>query len=840
MAERTTYPNGVEITGDNGLLLTSQDSAPSSPTIGQVVTVDGKVQVYQNSGWARVDGTAAGSLDAAYNGGATVAVDAADVIFNLDDASNDYDVEIRNSTSGTIAKGLVIDAFDASSVFTDAISIITSGSGATITDAIDASDAGITNAINVGGNTIVGTTATINFSNFDVVGASGNTTIGGTLTQTGAATFSSTITSQGAVTIDVDNAEAFLVRENGDAADVFVVDTTQDAGDTSVKVESKTTSGLAFHVDSDTTTGAAVLIDADNVTSGDALRISIASSTMTAAGAAISVIDSDNADAEVFAVRDDGTLVMQGTAEGTDVATITSGDVTITDGDLTLSGGEVAITDGVTTTGSGLALTSTITTSSAGAFVVTGDSLTSGTLALLTTSGTVTGTVLDVSAAGLTSGTAIDLSDLDAITTGKALHIDATGVTQTSGILVHIDSASTALTTNGRLLLVDATGDFNDAGGAVVEIQSVHTTGVGMLMTMDAVTDGFGLDMTADALTSGAGARFISSSTGLTTGGNVVYIQAAGDFNDAGGQVVEIESAHTTGTGLQLTMDAVTDGYGAFMTADALTSGVGLEIASSSTGLTTAGNLLHVTATGDFDDAGGQVVEIESVHTTGTLLQLTGNAITDGIGVDLAINALTTGTGIDIGGVNAISTGKVANIQSTSEALTSGILLDVGHTGSGSNADVTGNIAKFASSITDTDTSGTNSNDYDVVLISRTDVMNGVGGTMDADGAALKIETTATQTAGTLTQDVYAIEISHNVRSASDVAAIKVTSDNAGSGAAVGIDLTAMANGEAVFSFTSDTNASSVDPASHTGVDDWICVQDESGNLRFIPVYAAT
>lgn len=82
-----------------------------------------------------------------------------------------------------------------------------------------------------------------------------------------------------------------------------------------------------------------------------------------------------------------------------------------------------------------------------------------------------TANVVDISAATLTTGKAIDLSDLDAITTGKALHVDATGVTHTTGILVHIDSAATALTGVGRLLLVDHTG-ATTTSGVIAEVKS--------------------------------------------------------------------------------------------------------------------------------------------------------------------------------------------------------------------------------------------------------------------------------------------------------------------------------------------------------------------------------
>jgi len=68
-----------------------------------------------------------------------------------------------------------------STIVDDAI-LITNSGGITngITDAIDASAGDIVNAINVGSNTILGTTAVIDFTNFDVDG-SGNITTGGNI-----------------------------------------------------------------------------------------------------------------------------------------------------------------------------------------------------------------------------------------------------------------------------------------------------------------------------------------------------------------------------------------------------------------------------------------------------------------------------------------------------------------------------------------------------------------------------------------------------------------------------------------------------------------------------------
>ncbi|MBI5139652.1 hypothetical protein HZA26_03535, partial [Candidatus Nomurabacteria bacterium] len=121
-------------------------------------------------------GGGGGTLDDAYNNGATITVDAYDVIFNLNDATNDYKFVIDNTTTGTISDSLVVQ---------------TTGVGAVITDALDLSDADIVNALNIGANTILGTGAVIDFTAFDV-DASGNLTAlslnSDTLTLTGTGT----------------------------------------------------------------------------------------------------------------------------------------------------------------------------------------------------------------------------------------------------------------------------------------------------------------------------------------------------------------------------------------------------------------------------------------------------------------------------------------------------------------------------------------------------------------------------------------------------------------------------------------------------------------------------
>ena len=426
-----------------------------------------------------------------------------------------------------------------------------------------------------------------------------------------------------------------------------------------------------------------------------------------------------------------------------------------------------------------------LTIKSKGTSGITADasSVTTGTAFALTSTAVTTGVCFDIDGAGLTTGKGIDLSNLAAFTTGKGIHIDATGTTHTTGILAHIDSAGTAIATTGRLLLVDHTG-ATTTSGTLVEFKTAANDET-VLCEFDAAS-----------LTSGKIASFIGT-------------------------------ALTTGFGIQL------DSF------DALTTGVIIDVESGATAITGAGRLIFSDHSGATTTS-GVLNEFKSAATDETVIArvtATG-ALAAGVALDVSVAAMTTGTGLDMGGMDALTTGKGINIQSIGEALTSGILLDVGHTGSGSNADITGSIAKFLSSVTDTDTSGTNANDYDTVLISRTGVMNGTGGTMTSAGAALKIETTSTETAGTLTDSSYAIEIAHNARHDSQTSwAIKLNCDNPGDGAAGGIDFSAMADGEALFKLSStDTDLSSKNPETDAEAG-WFPV-DVAGTVYAVPIYA--
>jgi|GEM_PF-4082808 len=126
------------------------------------------------------------------------------IVLTANDATGDmFGLKITgaatdNAAAGSYEAGIVIDnADDAAGSMPDAILVTSSGVDAGVTDAIDASAANITNALNVGANTIAGTTAVINFSQFDLA-ATGKTdwvmAAAGQLTIDAAATDNTTTT----------------------------------------------------------------------------------------------------------------------------------------------------------------------------------------------------------------------------------------------------------------------------------------------------------------------------------------------------------------------------------------------------------------------------------------------------------------------------------------------------------------------------------------------------------------------------------------------------------------------------------------------------------------------
>ncbi len=166
------------------------------------------------------------------------------LIRKMDTGANttgDVLLTLRNNetTIGSLAAGILV---------------VSSATNTDITDAIDVANANILNAINVGSNTIVGVNATIDFSEFDVSGATGGVIINdggdaGSVTVEGTVHDIDSVDFVGTGAVNTTGSNVFTLNAGGGVA-------VSTAG-TPADVLKSTTSGVSagFHLD-DTASGA--------------------------------------------------------------------------------------------------------------------------------------------------------------------------------------------------------------------------------------------------------------------------------------------------------------------------------------------------------------------------------------------------------------------------------------------------------------------------------------------------------------------------------------------------------------------------------------------------------
>jgi hypothetical protein len=345
---------------------------------------------------------------------------------------------------------------------------------------------------------------------------------------------------------------------------------------------------------------------------------------------------------------------------GTVMSIISSGTMTTTGNLLTLTANTATTANGLLivncngiTSGDGIAINSSSTAVTSGTLLRVAHSGASTTTALaplsiFSTAATDNTTViqiidagdlaggigLDISLAATTTGTGIDMGNFNAVTSGKGIFIDNSVSTLTSGYLIHLDSASTAMTT-GRLLLVDHTGNATaTAMCSVAEIKTAaaENTVILSLTASDVLAGGIGLDIAVAAMTTGT-ALDIGGMAALTTGNGIVV--AASGTTRTDGMLLSLTCASTgaTSTGRMLLVNH-TGGSG--------TSTILTEIKTAATDETVA---LQVLASGAL--------------ALGNLINVSGAAMTTGIGLNMAnLDALTTGTGIIVKSNSADATAR--------------------------------------------------------------------------------------------------------------------------------------------------------------------------------------
>lgn len=475
------------------------------------------------------------------------------------------------------------------------------------------------------------------------------------------------------------------------------------------------TNNTATTVGAAASSGVATLIST-SLTTGALLNLQLTEGTLNG-GWYIRAWDA-TAGAGVFSVGEDGATTIAGVG-GSNVLTVTAGDVVLSDGSVTVTDADNAASFSVTN--------NTATTASvlvfAGSGTFTGS--TTSSFATLTASGLTTGTVLYVPAA--------------ALTTGKVLHVSATAATD--GVLFDVTGGGANMTATGKLMTL-AMGAATVGNGLAISTTGVYT-GTGLLtLTADSATTGNIFAISANGLTTGTAMTLISTGTIVTTGEMVsiiansattttglVRISATGltdgyamevtgggaNFTATGGMFNLNMGAATVGAGikvattgvytgsglLQLTADSATTGVIASVSANGLTSGTALSLtstgtittngemllvtansATSSTGLVrisgtglTSGTALSVTGGGANMNSGGSVlyvnagaatdgkailVDCTGVFTGGPLVTVNANSLTTGYGVGVSVTGLTTGyAGYFLGGTSMASGGAL-------------------------------------------------------------------------------------------------------------------------------------------------------------------------------------
>ena len=564
------------------------------------------------------------SLDDAYDNGATITVDntGGNVVFDLNDATNDNLIVIDAQANGTID--------DALKITTDG------GASAVFTDAIDVSDDGIVNAINVGANTIAGTTAVINFNSFDVDG-SGNVTIGGTLDLGGGASDDLTATD---ITDLTDGGESSLHSHAGSNASL------DDAYNNGQSITVDTGDGLTL------TNGASqsLVIDSDTTNSTETngvLDINVGSTTADVHAVEIALTQDNGAVANAENKGIELTLTgndADGELVGLDIigaATLNAATDTYTAG-IRIDNAEDSVnsmTDGIIVTSSGTAdgVTDGIDVSATN---IT-NAINIGSNNIMTTNAIISSAELDL----LDNKTSLVSTLDDAYNGGQSITVDTgDGLTLTNGASqsLVIDSDTTNSTETNGVLDINVgstTADVHAVEIALTQdngaVANAENKGIELTLTgNDADGELVGLDI--------IGAATLNAATDTYTAG--IRIDNAEDSVNSMTDGIIVTSSGTA--------DGVTDGIDVSATNITNAINVGANIVAITTG-TIGSNDASVIDFLDFDVSADGIVTLASDSTTTTPFTMTlpasfGNDDTSGIFIDGATNGVLRGGLLEI------------------------------------------------------------------------------------------------------------------------------------------------------------------------------------------------
>jgi hypothetical protein len=411
-----------------------------------------------------------------------------------------------------------------------------------------------------------------------------------------------------------------------------------------------------------------------------------------------------------------------------------------------------------------------------------------GALQVISIKDSATNATLQVNGDG-SGGVDIGSTSTGAITLGAAVNVASAKlftIIGTAGSTYFDLTAGDATISDGALSITD-----NDNAAALVVVNNTITTSTAGLIDIDStsITSGYGLSMVMDGVTSGT-MIYLESSAASFTGNFIRAHDGSANVFRVGLNGATIIKGTAAGTAA-LTLDAgdltVTDGVVALtntgtidvfsVTANSLLAN-NLAIFKGSGAFTgTASNsFVAITPTGGTTGTALYVamaaattlstaVDVTTSTTTGTALRLTASGVLTGAGsvLELIADSATTpgavaGEGIVKLSADAVTTGTLLDVTSTSIVLTTGRIVDLSHI----SGNITGTLNKtvdlFNMSAERTVTTGTVADDYDMVNHIRTSIING-GGTFSATGSVMYVENAVTNTSGTVTDTVNGIQV---------------------------------------------------------------------------------
>lgn len=415
-------------------------------------------------------------------------------------------------------------------------------------------------------------------------------------------------------------------------------------------------------------------------------------------------------------------------ADGAGVITIGANTNTITMAKATTFSSTITVTDGLTdlistsNVAAGLRLTNNTATTwgaaaaSAGVAVIRSTSLTTGSLLRLQlTEGTLTtgnyidawdvtggGLVFEVGKAGAVTIGGVAASNVLTITAGDAVMSDG------SLTIVDADNANSLSVTNdtattASVIEVAGSGTFTGTTtGAFMQVTaSGLTTGTLLYLSAAAATTSVAVMDIAAGTTSGSVMRITTGTATFTTGGKMIELTSTAAV--AGNHLTVTTTGAYTGTGMILvTAGAATTGVlVSVVSTTGLTSGSLIRATSSTAGAIATNGAVSFTATGNFTSTSncGYVSVQANTTTAGTIMNISGTALTTGVGLYIAngTSGMTTGSAISVAvsGTGTVATNGIVSIKHAGvyDSTSNVGILDVG-----ASATTAGTVVHFTAS----------------------------------------------------------------------------------------------------------------------------------------------